>query len=60
MSTRLSGNWLQDVIGLPIYKGEPIYTFMLATGNRTGPTEEWVWEMRPEVVLAVEELGLNN
>lgn len=41
--------------------GSPIYTFMLATaGNRDVDEKEWVWELRPEVVSAIEWLGLNN
>ena len=41
--------------------GSLVYTFMLATaGNKEADEKEWVWEMRPEVVSAIEALGLNN
>lgn len=41
--------------------GSLIYTFMFATaGDKEADEKEWVWEMRPEVVSAVEALGLNN
>lgn len=41
--------------------GNLISTFMLATaGDKKADENEWVWEMRPEVVHAIEVLGLNN
>jgi hypothetical protein len=41
--------------------GSLIYTYMLATGTGDDADEkEWVWELRPEVVAAIETLGLQN
>lgn len=47
---------------LPVRKdGSLIYTYMLAVaGDKSGPEEHWVWQMRPEVAAAVEVLGLNK
>jgi hypothetical protein len=49
-------------LDIPCYdNGSPIYTFMIGTaGNKEADEREWVWKMRPEVVAALEELGLNN
>jgi hypothetical protein len=39
--------------------GSLIYTFTLAIqGNPGAEEEQWIWEMRPEVAHAIEELGL--
>lgn len=58
------GNALYEEYPLDLPKrkdGSVIATFMLATaGNKEADEKEWVWEMRPEVVNAVETLGLNS
>ena len=39
--------------------GNPIFTFAIAeAGNRDGPEDQWVWQMRTEVAAAVKEVGL--
>jgi hypothetical protein len=38
--------------------GKPIYTFVIAHGQRLG-NDDWRWTMRQEVVEAIEELGLD-
>lgn len=58
------GKALYEEIPMVIPKrddGTPIYTFMLATaGNEDSSEDEWLWKMRPEVVYAIESLGLNS
>jgi len=40
--------------------GSMIYTFALAiAGNKSGPEKHWVWKLREEVSLAIEQLGIN-
>ena len=39
--------------------GSPMFTFAIAdAGNRDGPEDQWVWQMRTEVAAAVKEAGL--
>lgn len=40
-------------------KGKPIYTFVIADGERM-EGDDWRWTMRPEMAAAMEELGLQN
>lgn len=41
-------------------KGTPIYTNMLADFEKQDSEKQWVWKMRPEVVGAIEVLGLDK
>ena len=58
------GSFLYEELPMDIPKREgwkPIYTYMLAdAAEKTGDEEHWVWQMRPEVADAIQELGLDK
>ena len=71
-ATHTSANLQYGRLGRALYEEMPmelerradeslIFTSALATpGERTGPEEEWVWKMRPEVAAAMEALALHK
>lgn len=58
----LVGKAIYEEVPLELPKrsdGSPIYTFTLATqGDPSAEEEHWIWEMRPELAHAIEQLGL--
>jgi hypothetical protein len=60
----LVGRALYEELPFPLATrsdGSMIYTWAPASsGDRTGSEEQWVWQMRPEVAVALEILGLHT
>lgn len=58
------GSFLYEELPMDIPKregGKPIYTYMLAdAAEKIGSEEHWIWQMRPEVVGAIQTLGLDK